>query len=112
RIVECEDFLHANSDYLDELKLWAESDSESLEELVSKVGGVQLNKKTFGAGVNKIHSNSDDVMLSSGASGKKLNFTPMDPDEKRKASDKISKNREYAERRGKKKAKTSKVIIY
>lgn len=36
----------------------------------------------------------------------------MDADEKRKASDKVAKNREYAERRGKKKAKTSKVTLF
>ncbi|CAI2341294.1 unnamed protein product [Caenorhabditis sp. 36 PRJEB53466] len=106
KIVECEDYLHGNADHLDELKKWAESGPEKMNELISKVGEVQLNKKTFGAGVNKIHSTAE--FISSDAAASKLSFTPMDAGEKRKASDKISNNREYAERRGKKKAKTSK----
>lgn len=55
----------------------------------------------------QISSSPNDV--ASGDFSSHPRFTSMDADEKRKASDKISKNREYAERRGKKKAKTSKV---
>ncbi|UMM17638.1 hypothetical protein L5515_014085 [Caenorhabditis briggsae] len=104
KIVECEDFLHTNSDHLDELKKWAASEPENMEELIAKVGDVQLTKKTFGAVMNenRIDAVSTDVASTHPS------FTPMDADEKRKANDKISKNREYAERRGKKKAKTSK----
>ncbi|EGT37115.1 hypothetical protein CAEBREN_04035 [Caenorhabditis brenneri] len=108
RIIECEDFLHSNSDHLDELKKWAETESENMEELISKVGDVQLNKKTFGAIM--INNHNDDISI--GVQSTNPSFTPMDADEKRKASDKISKNREYAERRGKKKAKTSKAFQY
>ncbi|KAF1765635.1 hypothetical protein GCK72_005588 [Caenorhabditis remanei] len=104
KIVECEDFMHANSDHLDELKKWAEANPENMEELISKVGDVQLSKKTFGALMNNNHEDEESTKISSG----NPYFTPMDADEKRKATDKISKNREYAERRGKKKAKTSK----
>uniref|UniRef100_A0A1I7UBQ6 Sas10 domain-containing protein n=1 Tax=Caenorhabditis tropicalis TaxID=1561998 RepID=A0A1I7UBQ6_9PELO len=104
KIVECEDFLHTNSDHLDELKKWAESAPDKMEDLISKVADVQLSKKTFDAIMNNNHNgNSSSEIVSTHPS-----FTPMDADEKRKASDKISKNREYAERRGKKKAKTSK----
>ncbi|CAI70408.1 Sas10 C-terminal domain-containing protein [Caenorhabditis elegans] len=104
KITECEDFLHSNSDHLDELKKWAESEPENMEELISKVGDVQLTKKNFGA----IMNNNLSTITSSDNTSIHPHFTPMDADEKRKASDKVAKNREYAERRGKKKAKTSK----
>ncbi|CAI5441352.1 unnamed protein product [Caenorhabditis angaria] len=101
RIAECEDFLHTNSEYLDELKSMVdEENKEKLSELCEKVGNVGLSRKKI----------ANKELEKESVEEKPLNYTTMDGDSesKRKANEKIAKNKEYHDKRGKKKATISK----
>ncbi|CAB3404094.1 unnamed protein product [Caenorhabditis bovis] len=101
KIEACENFLNTHSEELDELKSWAKSSPEKIEELCTKISGVSLSKKA--------HSdNSIGDHCESAENGVSSMYTTLDSEEKRKADDRIAKNKQLRDKKGKKKAKTSK----